>query len=182
MNVLVRWAAIAAMLSLGAPAIADDAPPPSPDGISWGAMGPWGSSSRNVWVGSDGRVVISSYQQPPPPAPCPQPGPGEAAKCAPPRKGTTTIRFSIGTAGFAEIRAILAPLEKKAGRQGKQCPIYDAGNASIGWKFAGKQTGYALGFACDQRQNQWADGLADAAEKRLNALRFKATDFMQVSE
>lgn len=180
MSAWARWAAMAVLLWTGAPALAQDKP--APDGISWGSMAPWGTSSRNVWVGSDGRVVIGTYQQQPPPPPCPEPGPGEAAKCAPPSKGTSTTRFSIGTAGFAEIRAILAPLEKKAARPGKLCPIFDAGNSSVGWRFAGRKLSYELGFSCDRRQNQWADALADAAESKLREFELKATDRTQVSE
>lgn len=180
MNRFVRVAAIAALLSTSASALAQDKARP-PDGISFSAMAAWGTSSRNVWIGSDGKVTISTYQQQRPPEPCPPPV-GEAGTCASASKGRTTISFSIGAAGFKDIRAILAPLEKKAANPGKQCRIYDAGNASVGWRLGGKELGYELGFACDQRQNQWADSLADAAEKKLTELQYKATDLTQVSE
>lgn len=182
MSQCVRWAASVALLSTGAPALAQDKPPADPDTISWMSMAPWGTSSRGVAITSDGKVVMSSYQQQRPPAPCPPPNPGAAATCASAGTGRTVIRFSIGIAGFAEIRAILAPLEKKAAKPGEMCRIYDAGNASIGWKFAGKQASYELGFSCNQRQNQWADGLANAAEAKLREFERQATDRTQVSE
>jgi len=156
--------------------------PPKLEEISWGEWGPGGQTLRFVSVGSDGSVEIETKQPPSSSTPCPQPGPGEAAKCAPPSKAASTTRFSIGRAGFAKIRTILAPLEKKVTNPGEMCGPYNGGFAGVMWSSASQHASLPLGNSCDKGQNQWAEGLVRAAEAKLRELELKATGRKEVSE
>jgi hypothetical protein len=153
---------------------------PKPDALGWYGMGAWGNGSYSVSVDSDGQVFTARTEPRAATPDCPPPAPGRIpdactqAPAAPPV--THRTRFSIGPKGYAELRTMLAPLERLAQVKGRKlCRIYDAGSESLSWRIKGRELSLGLGEACSYDENKRADAIVAAAKRRLETL--PATDF-----
>lgn len=143
---------------------------PGAESISWGAMGAWGSSWDRTEIASDGSVIQRSYDRDRPGFERCEPPDGAARRCVIVEAGAVRItRYSIGSSGYREIRAILDPVRRHA--RARRCPMpTDIGNAWITITASGGSISLSLGEACSDKLNSAVAALSKAAVDKLAAL------------
>lgn len=156
-------------------------PVASQNEVGWGVMGAWATYWHRTKITADGSVTISFPMDLPPDPPCtPSPPDIEAPSCPEPkgaRRLVRTIHYSIGAEGYQQIRAVLARLERQAGKR-QRCTnrFTDVGSAWVYWASPAGTRNYALGEACSATENLWADKLVKMAGARLSDLANIASD------